>query len=323
MLITLPEALRELKQADSFLITTHANPDGDAIGSMLGLHHFLTDLGKTDITSCSHDAVPKLFSWLPLADSIVSPVEMRDSYDLLVIIDVAQRGRIGNVSEGIADSQRILVLDHHLEKTPCGTVNFMDHTLASASEIVALLYKEANIEISPSAAECTYVGLATDTGGFRYANTNERAHAHAQIMVSKGINVSEINSRVFDDISLKTLALTKIVLNALVVSTCGRFTYSTLTLDDMNSVNATPEDLDGLVNYTRNIEGVVVGALFREIPNDKTKVSMRSKTDFNSNECLNGFGGGGHAGAAGATINQPLALCREAVLNAMVAQLGE
>ena len=322
MLITLQQALEELKKADSFLITTHASPDGDAIGSMLGLHHFLLDLGKTDITSAAHDAVPKVFSWLPLADKVIPPQDMRVQYDLVVIIDVAQRNRIGNIVTKLAENQRVLVLDHHLEETPCGDVNFMDHTLASASEIVVQLYIEANIPLSKAAAECTYVGLATDTGGFRYANTNERAFAHAEQMVMTGINVAEISSRVFDDVTPKTLALTKIVLNALQISECGRFAHSTLTQADMDSVGATGEDLDGLVNYTRNIEGVVVGILFRELPNNKTKVSMRSKTGFDSNQCLNPFGGGGHAGAAGASIDQPIAQCRTAVLDAVTQALN-
>ena len=322
MLISLAAALDELRKANSFLITTHASPDGDAIGSMLGLHHFLLALGKTDITSASHDAVPKVFKWLPLADTVLSPDAMRESYDLVVIIDVAQRGRIGAISDRIGTKQRILVLDHHLEPSPCGTVNFMDHTLASASEIVALLYKEAGIALSQDAAQCVYVGLSTDTGGFRYGNTNVRAHEHAQMMVATGIDVAEITSRVFDDISRKTLALTKIVLGNLEISECGRFAYSTLTLAEMDSVGATSEDLDGLVNYTRNIEGVVVGALFREIPNNQSKVSMRSKSGFNSSQCLNAFGGGGHAGAAGATVDQPLVECRDAVLKAIAAQLS-
>ena len=258
MLISLQEALDELKQAQSFLITTHASPDGDAIGSMLGLRHFLQDLGKTDITCATHDPVPKIYNWLPLADTVVTPNDMRDAYDLLVIIDVAQNTRIGDIVTKIPNNQRILVLDHHLEESPCGTVNYMDHTLASASEIVNELYTLAQIPLSKDAAECTYVGLSTDTGGFRYGNTNERAHAHAQQMVATGINIAEITSRVFDDISRKTVELTKIVLNALEVSECGRFAHSTLTLADMDAVGATGEDLEGLVNHTRNIEGVIV-----------------------------------------------------------------
>lgn len=322
MLVSLQEALEEIRKADSFLLTTHTNPDGDAIGSMLALHQFLQALGKSDITSANQDSVPRIYAWLPLADTIVNGDTLRKSYDLVIIIDVAQRTRVGSIGEAFAPDQRILVLDHHLEENPCGDVNFMDATLASASEIVVDLYAEAGIPISEDAAACAYVGLATDTGGFRFGNTNARAHAHAEQLVATGINVSEISSRVFDDVSRKKIAMMRVLLENLVVSECGRYSYSTITLSDMESHEATSEDLDGLVNLTRDIEGVVVGVLFREISASQSKVSLRSKTGFDSSACLNPFGGGGHAGAAGASMDVPLAACQESILAAIQSQLS-
>lgn len=320
--ISLDQALEEIKSAESFLLTTHTHPDGDAIGSMLALHHFLNDLGKTDVTSAAHDSVPRIYNWLPLADQITDASGMRDNYDLIIIIDVAQLERIGSIGEKFAEGQRILVLDHHLEENPCGTVNYKDTNSASAAEIVVDLYSAAGMEMNADSAACAYVGLTTDTGGFRFGNTNARAHAHAELLVATGINVAEISSRVFDDVSLKKLALMRVLLDHLNVSECGRYSYSTITLADMDANDATAEDLDGLVNLTRDIEGVVVGAMFRELPDHKTKVSLRSKTSFNSSECLNAFGGGGHAGAAGATVDMPLDTCRTAVLSAIESQLA-
>lgn len=322
-LITLKQALDEIRKAESFLLTTHTHPDGDAIGSLLALHHFLLRLGKSDIVSACHDPVPRVYAWLPMADQIVDAGALGEACDLVIIIDVAQRARVGSVADAFAADQRILVLDHHLEESPCGDVNFMDASLASASEIVIDLYSEAGIRMDRDAATCAYVGLATDTGGFRFGNTNARAHAHAEQLVATGINVSEISSRVFDDVSRKKLALMRVLLDSLSVSECGCFSYSTITLSDMDSNQATAEDLDGLVNLTRDIEGVVVGALFREMPGDQTKISLRSKTGFDSSACLNRFGGGGHAGAAGATVDMPLEQCRESVLSAIQSQLSD
>ncbi len=322
-LIALNEALDEIRQAESFLLTTHTHPDGDAIGSMLALHHFLLDLGKTDITSACHDPVPRVYSFLPMAGGVVGADALRETYDLVIIIDVAQRARVGSIGDAFADNQRVLVLDHHLEESPCGDVNYMDATMASASEIVVDLYYEAGLSMSHDAAACAYVGLATDTGGFRFGNTNARAHAHAEQLVSTGIDVSEISSRVFDDVSRKKIALMRVLLDNLSVSECRRYSYSTITLADMESNQATAEDLDGLVNLTRDIEGVAVGALFREMEGEQTKVSLRSKSGFNSSACLNSFGGGGHAGAAGATVDMPLEECRESVLAAVRSQLSE
>lgn len=321
-LITLKDALRELQGAESFLLTTHAGPDGDAIGSVLALQHFLLALGKSDLTVACHDPVPKAYAWLPLADRIVDSSALRSEYDLVVIIDVAQRARIGTISDRIGADQRILVLDHHKEQSPCGTINFMDPTLASASEIVVDLYHEAGLVLSPEAASCAYVGLATDTGGFRFGNTNARAHAHAETLVAAGVDVAAITSRVFDDVSRKKLSLMRVLLDNLVIGDNGKYSYSTITKEYMDSRNATAEDLEGLVNITRDIEGVIVGALFREVADKQTKVSLRSKGDFDSSACLNAFGGGGHAGAAGATIDMPLTACRVAVLAAIKDQLS-
>ncbi|MFP6583121.1 MAG: DHH family phosphoesterase [Candidatus Hydrogenedentota bacterium] len=321
-LVSLDEALDTLRGADSFLLTTHTSPDGDAIGSVLALRHFLQDIGKTDITTACQDPAPAKYGWLPLVDDLVTETGLRDAYDLVVIIDVAQCARIGTIGEAIQNGQRVLVLDHHLETEPCGDLNFMDPTLSSAAEIVVDLYRLAKIPISIDAAACAYVGLSTDTGGFRFGNTNARSHDHAEELVATGIDVSGISARVFSDLSPTKLAMTRVVLGNLVLSETGTSAHSHLTLAELNEHGATDEDTDGLVNYTRDIQGVEVGMLFREISEEVTKVSMRSKSTFDSSACLNAFGGGGHAGAAGATIEQPLQTCIDSVVEAVQNQLS-
>lgn len=322
-LITLEEALETIQAADSFLITTHTAPDGDAIGSMLGLWHLLLALGKTDITPACQDPVPVKYAWMPNTDLIVNESGMKERYDLAVIIDVAQRARIGTIGEHFAADQSILVLDHHREDNPCGDKNFMDPTLSSAAEIVSDLFRLAGIKIEKDAAECIYVGLSTDTGGFRYGNTDSRSHDHAEELVATGIDVAEISARVFNDITPGKLAMTRIVLDNLEIGDCGKYAYSFVTREDLHDNSAKDEDTEGLVNFARDIIGVQVGMLFREISEDLTKVSMRSKAPFDSSACLKEFGGGGHAGAAGATISASVEEARDMVVNAVRGQLGE
>lgn len=316
-LITLDEAFESLQRADSILITTHTAPDGDAIGSMLGLRHLLFELGKTDVTAACQDPVPVKYDWMPMTDVIINESGMRDRYDLVVIIDVAQRARIGTIGEQFHDDQEILVLDHHREDNPCGHKNFMDPTLSSAAEIVADLYRLAGVAMTKDAAECIYVGLSTDTGGFRYANTDARSHNHAEELVATGIDVSEISARVFNDITPAKLAMTRIVLDNLKIGDSGKYAYSFVTQEDLHDNNAKDDDTEGLVNYARDIVGVQVGMLFREISHEVTKVSMRSKAPFDSSSCLKAFGGGGHAGAAGATINAPVEETRDMIVGAV------
>jgi phosphoesterase RecJ-like protein len=310
---TFEQALEEIHKADSFILSTHTHPDGDALGTMLGCAHFLQALGKSQIRCVIEDEVPNMYQWLPGIEWIeVGPVEPGNA-DLFVIVDVAQLERIGTAQSAMMPNQRTLVLDHHLEDSPCGNINVMCSEFASASELVIALYERAEIPISKEAAECLYVGISTDTGGFRYANTTADTHRHAQVLLESGVDVSTISSRVFETLSRAKLELLRIILGRMVVGAEGAYAYSYLTLSDIEDCNAVPEDVEGLVNYPRNLAGVRVGALYREIPDGKTKVSLRSQNDFNSAHCLQAFGGGGHAGAAGATLDMPLKVALDAV----------
>jgi len=320
--INLRDLVEECRKADSFLITSHTGPDGDSVGSMLAMRHFLNALGKTDVTCASHDPVPRVYDWLPGAEEIVDADTMRGAYDLVVVLDVAQRDRIGSVGTRLSPDQRILVLDHHREEEPFGTVNFIDHTYASTSEIIVELFEAAGLEISREAADCAYVGLTTDTGSFKYANTDARAHRTAARLLEAGVDVSDISSRIFDVMSLAKSDLLRRVLERMQVSECARYAWSHVTEQDLVEAEAKSEDVDGLVNFVRNLEGIEVGMLFRELGPERVKVSMRSRGKLKASEVLKPFGGGGHAGAAGATLHLGLENGRAAVLGAVEEALG-
>ena len=320
--ISLEDALQECRKANSFLVTTHADPDGDAVGSALAVMHFLRALGKTEVVCTCHDPVPRIYDWMPGAVEIIEPDAIEGTFDLVVIIDVAQRERIGSVAEVLGDDQRILVLDHHREDKPCGTVNFVEPTYAAASEIVVDLFEAAGVAMSEDAATCAYVGLTTDTGSFRFGNTDARAHRHAIALLEAGIDAAAISARVFDVMSLPKSALLERVLQRIQVSDCARYAWSWVNADDLVHVDATSEDMDGLVNYVRNIEGIEVGLLFRELEKDRTKVSVRSQGQVSSSEILKPLGGGGHAGAAGATLHTGLDEARPQVLARVAEALG-
>lgn len=320
--IDLTQAVQECRDADSILVTTHTSPDGDAIGSVLAVRHFLAALGKTDVTCACHDPVPRNYDWLPGAIEITEPDILRDRYDLTIIIDVAQFDRVGSVIQHLQDDQRYLVLDHHREESPCGTVYFLDYTYASASEIVIDLFEAAGLPMTPEAATCVYVGLTTDTGSFRFGNTNVRAHRNAIKLIEAGIDASDISARVFDVMSLPKGALLQRVLKRLQISDCARYAWSHIEEPDLHEVDAMPEDVDGLVNFVRNFEGIQVGMLFRELGPDKVKVSLRSRNPINCAEILQPLGGGGHAGAAGATLHVGLAEAKTQVISRVEAALG-
>jgi len=305
-LIDLQGVIDACRAANTFLVTSHSTPDGDAIGSTLAMRGFLRALGKADITCANHDAVPKLYDWMPGTDDFLRAGKLRKSYELVVVMDVAQRARLGDIGKIVAPGQKVLIVDHHPEEAPFGTLNFIDRSYASCSQIVIDLYETAGLRMSPDAAIAAYVGLTTDTGSFRFSNTDARTHRHAAKLIELGVDPSDVASRVFDVITPEKLSLLRHVLDRVQRSACGRIAWSTLTAVDLVQARANAEDVEGLVNYVRNLEGVQVGMLIRELKPGRIKISMRARGNIDAGEILKPLGGGGHAGAAGAIMTMPL-----------------
>ena len=318
--------------ADSFVVMSHPNPDGDAVGSTLGIYYLLRALGKDKVACVNDDTVPGAFQWLPGAKQIAASASGASrAFDVAVVVDVSDRDRLGKASSWIAPETTIIVIDHHIQTAPFGDFVYCDTSAAATSEIIAELFDEAGAAIPREAAECLYVALITDTGGFRYANTTPRSHRIAATLLDSGLDVAGICSLVFDDIPPPKLELLRRVVKRLECEPSGALAHTYLTQSDMAEAGASAEHLDGLINYTRNIEGVRVGILFFEKEPRITKVSMRSRANaragsdasaggnadrvsFNCAAFLAQFGGGGHVGAAGATLHEPLANARASVL---------
>ena len=302
----LSQILAELRAGSAFLVTSHSSPDGDAIGSMLAMYHFLRALGKAPVVCANEGPVPRIYQWLPAAECILGPDAPLPSCDTAVVVDVAQRDRLGRIAERIGPRSKLVVIDHHVEENPCGDANFVDAGYAAVGEILVELFINAGIPMSPEAATCAYVAQATDTGGFRFANTNARSHRLAAHLLETGIDVSDINRRVFDEMSHAKVKLLGRLLERRRFAHEGRVAYSELTQQDMADAQAREEDSDNLINFLRNINGVEVALLFREVDSGKTKVSCRSRNKFNAALFLQRFGGGGHRAAAGATVAMSL-----------------
>lgn len=318
----LSEVLEAVSAGRSFLVTSHTNPDGDAIGSMLCVYHLLRALGKRDVLCVNEDPVPRNYQWLPGAPDIVTDCATHKAVDVAIIVDVARTDRLGRVREWVANAGKVIVIDHHLEDRPDGDIRFLDAAYGAVGEMVVELFMAAGAPISREAAECAYVSIVTDTGGFRFANTTARSHRIAAALLEAGINVPEISCRVFDELSMPKFRLLTLVLERMRCDAGGRVAYSMLTAADIEKSSAELEDFSGLVDFARNIRGVDVGILFREVNEKSTKVSVRSDSTFNSANFLRKFGGGGHAGAAGATIDLPLEEACAAVLKEIRQELN-
>lgn len=303
-----------LRAGTRFLVTSHVSPDGDAVGSLLGIAHLLRVMGKSDVTCTLEDDVPKVYRWLDGSDAIVKPEAVRDSFDTAVLIDAHTADRSGNAAALLAKAGRFIVIDHHLVEQADGDLRWIDPTYAAAGEMVYDLFQLAGAPLTMPAAECIYTAQTTDTGSFRYSNTTARSHRIAAGLMDAGINIRAITERVIDTMSRGKYGLLQRVLGRIRFLANGTVAYADIFSGDLAETGALPEDTDGLINYLRNIEGVRLAMIFREAKDGKTKVSFRTQPELNAAEICRAFGGGGHAVAAGATLDAPIDDARWKVL---------
>lgn len=319
----LAELVDVFRRAARVAITSHVGPDGDSVGSALALQHFLRALGNPEVICAMDDPVPGIYAWLPGADSILSSQEAQGDFDLLAIVDVSERDRIGGAARLIGPGTEVVIIDHHLGAQPVADWTFLDPSYSAVGGIIADLFETAGIPLTADAAVCAYVALITDTGGFRYSNTRARSHHIAARLIDAGADPADVARRVFDTMAPEKFQLLKRVIDSAVFDLDGRLGYVSLTPDDYAAAGAGIEHSEGLINFIRNIKGVEAALLFRQEPNGATKVSMRSDDALNAAELLAEFGGGGHAAAAGATIDRSLEEARDAVLERVRAALED
>jgi phosphoesterase RecJ-like protein len=314
--------LQTFTNGSNFLITSHVSPDGDAIGSLLGIAHLLRAMGKTDITCVLEDAVPRVYTFLEGAESIIPPSAVNGPVDIGILIDAHSAERSGNVEPILRSANQLIVIDHHLVDKADGSLQFIDPAYAAAGEMVFDLFELAGLPLTPGTATCIYTALTTDTGNFRYSNTNARSHRIAAELIEAGVNVRDVTSRVIDTMSMGKYRLLQRILARIEFHDNGRVAHADVLASDLKETGALPEDIDGLINYLRNIEGVRLAMVFRETSDGKTKVSFRTQPDFNAAEICRAFGGGGHAAAAGASLDLGLEDARKKVFGHLRNHLG-
>jgi len=317
------EMVSALRESNIFYLVCHENPDGDAIGTMLAMRLLLQEMGKTRITCATADPVPAMYMELPGAKTIVNAEADPPDYDCAVLLDCSRCERLGDVADNIAPDKRLLVIDHHLESGEPGSSGFVDPSYASTGEIVAELFDAAEATISPDAALCLYAAVATDTGCFRYSNTTARTHRIVSRLLDTGIDVHPWNKRFFSDMQRQKFELLRRALSRVEFYQDGQVAVSWVNALDIEELKARKEDVENLINYWQNVDSVRVAILFKGFESDTTRVSFRSDASFDSAAFLRRFGGGGHAPAAGATIDMPLEPAKETLIKSLLEEIGK
>lgn len=303
----------EISKNRSFLITTHENPDGDAVGSTLALAGYLRKLGK-EVTLYCRDPLPDLYTFLPLADVVVNAIPA-GHYDICFVLDVGEFRRAGEELVNFPGIGKFINIDHHLHCDRFGAINLIDSDACATGALIYRIIREAGHEIDYAIALCIYTAVITDTGSFRYSNANPEAFTIAGEMVAAGVNAWHVAEKLYERQPRQRLALLALALATLEVSSRGDYAAVTATLEMFDKSGANPELTDGFVNYPRSIRGVEVAIFFREIEKGLFKVSFRSKGTVDVSALAAVFGGGGHHNAAGCTMPGTIAEVRTKVFS--------
>lgn len=310
---------------DDFLVISHVGPDGDAVGSSLAMANLLKNLNKR-FTVVNEGSCPRKFSYLHLFDQIInlSKHSVERTFEHIIAVDVADFSRLGDASHLFAENAYIVNIDHHPTNTLFGQLNLIRSDAASTTEILFdLIYHHFPQELDTHVAESLYTGLLTDTGGFRYANTTQAVLEKAANLLKYDIKPGKIAERALETISASFLELLKISLNSLTFAFERKVALLSISLADLEKAGATKEDVDGLVAYPRNIEGVEVGILLKEWAEDEVKVSLRSKDVVDVSAIAQKNGGGGHVRAAGFTFYGDLSAAKQHILRELEHVLGD
>jgi phosphoesterase RecJ-like protein len=303
------QVLREIGQREAFLLTSHARPDGDAIGSVLALYQVLRQMGKA-VRVIMNDSVPLIYNPLPFAEVIerAHPVPADAPQSAIILeCDSIQRTRL----EGL-EGRFLINIDHHSSARCFADVNWIDSEACAVAEMIYRLTRAANLEVTPEIATCLYTAVLTDTGSFCFAGTGARTFELALELVRSGANPVDIAHRVYFSNPASKMRLLGAALSNLHRE--GALAYMHLALADMERSGGLEEDCEGLVNYALSIDGVEVALFFRELADGRYRVSLRSKGHINVAAVAEQFGGGGHTCASGCAVAGPLATSLELVL---------
>jgi bifunctional oligoribonuclease and PAP phosphatase NrnA len=293
----------EIRQRERFLLTAHEGPDGDALGSLLGMHHLLTRMGKDSVMflAAKEFPLPIEYRFLPLEEVFhEAPADMADRAAIFLDCGNIDRMPVDFLS---AEDVFTINIDHHHDNTLFGDVNLVEVDASCTAEIVYELAVLLGVEITPEMAAALYVGLVTDTGKFMYENTNARTHRIAADLIESGVEVDETYRRLYEHVPIEKLRLLSHALEGIQRHCGGRLVLAYVTAADYAASGAGEEMTEGIIDHLRSVEGARVAALIRDLGDRgraARKVSLRSSDgEVDVSAIARVHGGGGHKRAAG------------------------
>ena len=298
----LSQVVELIEKKDRFAITSHVRPDGDSLGSSLGLYWLLKAVNK-DVEVIMRDPAPHAYQQLPGAGTIRVTPGIDRPYDAVFVIECSDIDRPGLID---LEKQFVVNIDHHSTTELFGAINWIDSTASAVGEMIYNLCKATGVRVTKEVAECVYTALLTDTGSFHYSNTTERTFKIASELVRTGVRPAKTAEAIFGSYQWPKLELFSQVLATAKRDETGHVAWMRQTIEMQEQTHATDDDADGFVNYPLAIGEVEAAALFKECSPGIYRTSLRSKGDVNVAKIAEQFGGGGHRNAAGCTLHGAL-----------------
>jgi phosphoesterase RecJ-like protein len=306
--MTIAKVAEFLRLKDDFLLSTHVNPDGDGIGSIIGLVGLLKKLEKS-FKVILQDAVPKKLTFLGYTDEfeVFPGSDPSHKFPDAIIVDSPSFERIGSVAGLLADDAEVINIDHHISNENFGLLNLVYPDLSSSAQVVLLLYKELGFEMDKASANGLYAGICTDTGHFRFSNTTVEVLSDSAWCVKAGADPELIATKLYFEMNIETtIALSK-MLGSIELHNGGTVATAYLDNDFLTSKYGLEADTEGFANHPLSLLDVDVAFFMKENQPGNWRVNLRSKKDeINVNDIASSFGGGGHPRASGATIQGTL-----------------
>ena len=310
--------LKLIANEEKFVLATHVQPDGDAIGSMLGFGLLLKGLGKEVFASWGEPiSIPPQYSFLAGIELIQDPSDCPDPVTNFLALDCATLDRLGSLAESAKKAKNLVSIDHHAEKSRFATINLVDVNVSATAELIMQISKALNLRLTKEIATCLYVGLVTDTGKFQYSNTSVETFKVAEELLEYGVSPNRIFQKIYENVGFGYLRLLGLALSRItLVQDCGLI-YAWILQRDLVETGAQLSETENLIDLLRSVKGIKVAAVFKELEDGRFNASLRSRDTFKVNRLAENFGGGGHPNAAGYRSTNNLQETLENLLKAL------
>lgn len=315
---TTAEIVAAMRAAQRIAVVAHVRPDGDAVGSVLGLALSLRALGK-DVIAMLEDGVPANLAFLPGSETIIQPGAEPLDIDLAIALDTATHERVGEKTKALLDAAPVLLdIDHHSTNPGYGTFNLILPAEPATGQIIYDLLNEHGLPMDDAVRQNLFIAISTDTGSFQFSCTNTRSHRIAAEMMEAGLDTARLAQLVYQSYPVRRVELMRDMLNHMAFRAEGRIVSWQLKQELMDAIAMQPCDTEGLIDTLRMIDSVVSCVIFEDVPGGKVRISARSKDSRLDVSAVCGqFGGGGHRMASGARMSGPIEAAAEKFLQAL------